>query len=353
MRARILALLLATTAAHGCALADAPPAAPGAATLAPVAATLAPLVRPPALPAGPVPDQPWAETACPTARPLPPTILACIDGAAVTRVRFDTARAAHPPQTPAAVVIQALVDELLLARAAGQRGGWSAARTPLHRQAMVAQLLVETLEKGIGPAQVSDQDVQTAYRNPAIRRRYDRATAYFVTDVQLLCCRGDWRQCEKREEVLACIDQKATEAAKLHAAILEDPPGSGLELAARIDTMAARFPTTTVGEVTFFYDASKPYAEQKGYDLMVQPFAEAVVQLQPGQFAQAPIRSPFGWHLPRLDKVDPGVRRPWNHPEVRKEIRENILVAVREREAQVMAFGWMKAAGVQFFFDRL
>ncbi|MBI5609969.1 MAG: peptidylprolyl isomerase, partial [Deltaproteobacteria bacterium] len=81
-------------------------------------------------------------------------------------------------------------------------------------------------------------------------------------------------------------------------------------------------------------------------------FAEAVVQMQPGQLHE-PVRSAFGWHIPYLERIEPAVHKPWNDPEVRAEISANILTPIREREAQRYVFELHRQQGVEIYFNLL
>lgn len=304
------------------------------------------------LPTGAVAGKPWATAACP-ARPWPADVLACVDGIAITRARFDAARPHYPADTPPRAIVQALIDEEVLAAAAGARGLWrqDLLDTVLRRQ-LASQLLVQSQERAFGPAQIADADIALAFKHPSIVTRYDRAPAYFVTDAQFLCCRGDFRQCEASPDVQACLQRVEPQARALYEELRQQPPASGEAMTGRTMAQVARYPDVIVKEFSFYYDKNKTYAEQKGYELMVEPFAVNVVQLRPGELAP-PVQTPFGWHVTRLDRFDPGAKRSWQEPEVRREIAENIIDLVREREAVAFTFGLMKAAGVELFYDRL
>lgn len=345
---RCLLPLLAAVLLAACA--DPPPAQPSEST---PQTTPSSAGRPGqlALPKGPLADRPWATKACqPDERSA--DVLACVDGVAIGKARFDAVAPSYPPGTPPRAILQALIDEELLAAEAARQGGWNpASLQTIYRQALVQALLKRTVES-LGPAQVADADIQQAYRHPDIRTRYDRAASYFVTDVQILCCTGDWQQCGKRDEVRACIERSEPTARRLHDEVLAHAPATGLELAAQVRTWGAKFPDAAVAEVSFFYDKTKPYDQQKGYDLMVKEFALPVVEMKVGEI-HPPIRSPFGWHIPRLDKIEPAVKKPWNDPDVRAEIARNIVPAIREREAIRLGFALMKQAGVELYYDRL
>ena len=306
----------------------------------------------PALPQGPISGHPWATQACGPAAKPDPGILACVQGVAITRARFDAVRSAYPPATPPRDILQALIDEEVLAAAAAATGGWSAELTQLQRRASVAKLLENTQEKAISADTISATDIAQAYKDQRIRLHYDHNAAYFVTDVQLLCCKGDHRQCEKREEVRACIDRTEVQARALWQALRDDSPATPEELKAKVAALGDKFPLAAVADVEFWYDKAKTYEAQKGYDLMVKEFALPVVEMQPGDISQ-PIRSPFGWHIARLLRVEPAMHKTDKDPEVRRDIADHIVGPVREREAQHYAVQLFKKYEVQFFYDRL
>lgn len=304
----------------------------------------------PALPVGPVAAAPWASEACTGASP-PQGSVACVNGVAVRSDRVTLAWQTNPHWTRDQAVA-AVVQEEILAQAAAAAGGWHAAATAdAHRQAAARTLLDRAMAR-VTPATLADADIATAYKNPAIRVHYDHADAYFAIDAQVLCCSGSPQQCLAREEVRLCIDKAEPVVRDLHAALVEDPPQSGSHMWARVKVLAGRFPDAAAAEVQFFYDKHKPHAEQKGYDVMVQEYAEAVTGLRPGQLS-APIRTAFGWHIAYLDKVDPARRSTWRDTAVRAEIAAHIVDPVREREAQRLVFEFMRQRGATLFFERI
>jgi peptidyl-prolyl cis-trans isomerase C len=298
--------------------------------------------------AGGLPALP-APLAC--AAPLGPDLLACVNGRAVTRAAYAAAAPHYPAGTPPRAIVQALIDEQLLVNAAVKAGFWRDDLRDDADRALAGQLLVRAIDRTVTVDRIAAADVAEAFKNPQVRLRYEHATGYYVTDVQLLCCSGDWRQCQKRDEVRVCIEQNEAQARRLHQRLAADPPRSPAEMQGRVAALRGEFPTAAVAQVEFWYDKSKTYEQQKGYDLMVREFALPVVELQPGQLAPAPIRTPFGWHIPRLDQVKPAERRTPADPAVHREIAEHVIDAVREREAQRFVFELFRRYGVQFRFE--
>lgn len=325
--------------------ADPPPAAPAAAALAAASAVVAAQ-----LPDGPIAAAPWAAVGCVDGKP-PAGAVACVGAAAVTADRVAMAWQEHPEWSRDQAV-DAVVQAELLAQAAAAKGGWRWHETAqARRQAMARTLLSRAMAK-VTPKTLADADIVTAYKNPAIRVHYDHADAYFAIDAQVLCCSGSPQQCQAREDVRTCIDKAEPTIRDLHAALLADPPATGQEMWARVKVLALRFPDAAAAEVQFFYDKAKPHAEQKGYDVMVQAYADAVTALRPGQLSQ-PIRTDFGWHIAFLDKVDPARRASWRDPVVRADIAAHIVDPVREREAQRMVFERLRGAGAALYFERI
>ncbi len=318
------------------------------ATTAPLSAT-APSTA--ALAAGPVAGRPWATKSCKFGV-LTADVLACVQGVAITRGDFDAVRADYPAQVSNRAVVQALIDAELLAAAAQEKGLWQVSiLAQSQRKAIAGRLLSQKLERELTPDKIVDADIEFAWKNQDVHRRYDRVATYYVTDVQILCCQGDFHQCLKREEVRTCIDNSAKAAAEIYAMFEADPPQNGLEMAAKMAS-TTKWPLVGTQALTFYYDKTKPYEEQKGYNLMVREFTEAVIALQPGQI-HAPVRSAFGWHISRLDKFEPAVHLTPKDPVVRREIAEHVLDAVRKRDAETYVARLMHEANVQFMFEAL
>jgi peptidyl-prolyl cis-trans isomerase C len=58
----------------------------------------------------------------------------------------------------------------------------------------------------------------------------------------------------------------------------------------------------------------------------VQPFAEALTKLTKGQLTEQPVKTPFGWHVIRLDDVRPLKVPPF------EEIKQNLAQRVLQRQ---------------------
>lgn len=293
--------------------------------------------------------RPWTRP-CP--RPLPPDVLACVDGFAIDRVAFDRARAIAPAELDNRAVLAALIRAEVLAGAALANGGWGPWLAEFVRGALARRLLEQRFERAFGPDQVQQKDVELAFRNPAIRVRYEREAHYETSDAQFICCTGDWRACENSVKAQQCLERIYPQVEALAAELAADPPRTAVEFEARV--LAARPRLSGVGfqHVRFYYDPARPYDQQGDYDKMLEVWTLAAVSVPVGQWT-SPVRTPYGWHITRLDAIRPRSRRKPSDPEVRAEIAAGILDGVRERDVLAYLADLMRARKVQLLYDNL
>ncbi len=298
------------------------------------------------LPVGVVPGHPWATRACkPGQREA--DVLACVDGVAIPRSRFDAVQPTYPAGTPPRAIVQALVDEEILAHAAAKTlwGDWL--QEPLHRL-LVGRLLQDQMEAKLGPDQISPDDVKAAWAVKQVRHSYDRPEIYTVTDAQLICCTGDFRQCSEAESAVKCVNEMEPTARALAAYLNENPPQTVQEMHGRVGA-DPRFAKAAVVEVSFFWEPTKSYAEQKGYTLMVESFTQATLKLKPGEITREPVRSPFGWHVIRLDTYVPASHKGLEDPAILADLKKNLVPALRDQKVQKLISDLAKASDVQVY----
>ncbi len=91
-----------------------------------------------------------------------------------------------------------------------------------------------------------------------------------------------------------------------------------------------------------------PGSAKKGGELgffsrgeMVKPFEDAVFSMKPGQISR-PIRTPFGWHIIKLEKIEPARFRPLS------EVKKSIVARLRAKKARAMIWDQANAA-----YDRI
>lgn len=298
------------------------------------------------LPSGPVAGHPWAKRACQTGH-LEADVLACVDGVAVTRAQFDAVLPLYPPGTPARAIVAALVDEEVLAAAAAKTlwGDWL--QEPLQR-ILVGHILYDQFERKLTPDAITEDDVKTAWNTKVVRQTYIHPGVYTVTDAQIICCSGNYKSCGESADANRCIDELAPTARALADYLAANPPATAQEMHGKVGA-DPRFTKAAVVDLSFFYDPAKPYAEQKGYALMVERFTEAVLKLKPGEMTRDPVRSEYGWHVIRLENAVAPATKDISDPEVLADLKKNLVPALREPKVVKLVGELGKSAGVSLY----
>lgn len=267
-----------------------------AATLALPAAAQAPGAANPAAPASPAPATPPAGQAPAGQAPAgqapagqaqggnaqggnaqgsqaqrPNPVVARVDGTELRRSDIEQALSQLPAELRAApqqmlypLVLDQLIAQQALVNAARAQGLDKEAEVQAAiRRAEEEQLQQALLRRAIAPALTPE----------ALRARYDREIAGKPGE----------------EEVHARHILTASEA-EARAALEEvrRPGADFAEVARRRSTGPG---TQQGGDLGFFKKSD-----------MVPEFAEAAFALQPGQISQAPVRSPFGWHVIKVEE---------------------------------------------------
>ena len=284
MRCRLAVLAALTLAPMGAAQAQAPrPAAP-----APAAApTAAPAPAPaPAAPAAAADENP---------------VLARIDGQPLRLADvLATAEEVLPPELramPAPMLLQMLPPEVkrqLIERAITERTLINAARAMgLDRDPDIARRVRRAEEQELQQALLG-REVQGRVTDAAIRARYDRDNASPAAAEEEVRARHILVATETEARQILAQLQRGGDFAALARSKSQDP-GS-----------------REGGDLGFF---------KKGD--MVPEFANAAFALQPGQLSPAPVQSPFGWHIIKVEERRRATARPFD--DVKQEIREAML----------------------------
>lgn len=208
-------------------------------------------------------------TAGQAAAPAADTVIATVAGTPVTLGELIAVRQGLPPQyqqLPDEVLMNALVeqtaDQILLGRAAREAG--------LDRKRAV-QLILENQARAVLAETYMDRAVAERVTDAAVQQAYDAAYA----------------SAEPVEEVRA-------------AHILVEDEAKAQELKAELD-QGADFAALAAEHGT---DGTAAQGGDLGWFVhgqMVPEFADAAFAMQPGEIS-APVQSPFGWHIIKLDE---------------------------------------------------
>jgi hypothetical protein len=301
------------------------------------------------LPVASVSQRPWSR---PCAAPLPPDVLACVDGFAVDRAAFDRARVDAPAEVSNRALVDALIQAEVLAAQALRAGFWGEWLVDPFRAALMRRLLVQRFERDFGPEKVRDADIERAFIRAPIRVRYAHERHWSVIDAQFLCCTGDWHGCEVDPKVQRCHEANYPQAEALAAELAADPPQSAIEFEGRVLAARPRFPNASVQNVGFYYDLEKSYDQQGEYDKMLESWTTAVIALKVGEISP-PIRSAYGWHIVRINEITPKITGTTKDPDVRADIAQGILNGVRERDVQIYITDLMRSRNVGLLYDNV
>ncbi len=279
MRCRLAVLAALTLAPMGVALAQAPrPAAPAPA--APPAATPAPPAANPATEEDPV--------------------MARVDGQPLRLSDvLATAEGVLPPELramPGATLLQMLPPEVkrqLVERAITERALVNAARAlGLDKDPDIASRIRRAEEQELQQALLR-REVEGRITDAAVRARYDRDNA--------------GQQGEEEVHARHILVPTETEARQILAELQH-----GGDFAALARSKSQDPGARDGGDLGFF---------KKGD--MVPEFANAAFALQPGQVSPAPVHTPFGWHIIKVEERRRATARPFD--DVKQEIREHLL----------------------------
>ena len=263
------------------------------------------------------------------------TVVARVGGAPIHLSTLQDALRDAPDQT-GAQLLERLIDLEVLAQEAMRRGLQRAESVAgPWRQALAHRALTEVFEAEVRPEDLTLERARQIYRIPRVRKLYDHADAWRMAHVFFSCCDAKIERCDK-PEVVQCFADAGTEIQTVYDQLMRATMATHGDPAAVADAMktfrqdvAQRWPQLAYRERSFYYDPGKPHADQKGYTVIAEAVSRGVIEA-PLAVPQAPVQSPFGWHiLVKLDH-DPESRKGPDHPEVIADIRKNAFPELRK-----------------------
>jgi peptidyl-prolyl cis-trans isomerase C len=253
----------------------------------PAAALLAALALAPAAMAQQPPGLAPIQPATPPGDP----VVARVDGEAITLSEVMAMARALPEElrgAPPQVVMPLILDQLISSRAivgAARRAG-------LDRDPAIQARIRRAEEQELAQALIG-REVASRVDEAAIRRRYDRDLGGRAAEEEV-----------HARHILVATESEAREA-------LREVRG-GADFAAVATRRSTGPGAREGGDLGFF----------KRGDL-VPEFAEAAFALQPGQVSENPVRTPFGWHVIRVEERRTAPPEPFE--EARDRIRQQLF----------------------------
>ncbi|KPN64709.1 peptidyl-prolyl cis-trans isomerase C [Aliiroseovarius crassostreae] len=232
------------------------------------------------------------------------TVLATVNGDDITLGHLIVARQALPQQyqtLPNEVLLQGLLEQVIQQTVLGQAMGELSRRAELElenqRRAMVAEEKIDAV-------------IATAVTEEALQAAYDEVFANAEPSPEYNASHILVETEEAAKELLTKLEA-GTDFAELAKEFSTGPSGPN------------------GGELGWF-----------GLGMMVKPFEEAVVALEPGQVS-APVETQFGWHVVKLN--DSRVKGAPTLDEVREELTAKIENDAVEQAVQ----GLLEAATIK------
>jgi peptidyl-prolyl cis-trans isomerase C len=242
--------------------------------------------------AAPAPAAPAAVPATPVAAPPPvftiPDPVAVVNGTPIPKATFDqyaqrlgNRAKTDTPEASKALVDQLVIEELLVQEANKQK----LADDPEIKQqlAMIQRsLLASTVVRRMMSANAPSED--------AVKKEYETAVAAMKGKEY------------KAAHILVDAEDKAKE-------IIAELKKDGSKFAELAKTKSSDSSAANGGDLGWFTPS-----------MMVPPFAQAVAKMEKGKFSEAPVQTPFGWHVilledtrdatpPSLDELKPQIQQ--------------------------------------------
>lgn len=245
-------------------------------------------------PAGAQQPAPAAPAPAPTAvAPPADTVVARVDGEAITLADLAAAARDLPEQVrdaPPQVLYPLLLDQAIAGRAVIA----AARRAGLDRDEAVRARIRRAEEQELQQAWLTNE-IATRVTDAAVRARYDQQIANRPAEEEV-----------RARHILVPTESEA------RAALAEIRGGADFTaVAQRLSTGPG---SREGGDLGFFRRGD-----------MVPEFAEAAFTLQPGQVSENPVRSPFGWHVIKVEERRRAA--PPGFEEAATQIRQQLLEA--------------------------
>jgi peptidyl-prolyl cis-trans isomerase C len=199
-------------------------------------------------------------------------ILAIVDGAAIRRSDLQTLQRALPAQfqqMPLEMLFPLLIDRMIDAKLLAIAGR----KDEIHNDPDIRARVASFEERLVQDAYLTRR-VAAATTEEAIQARYRKFVAENPAETEISARHILVASEQKAREILAALS-RGGDFAKLAADNSIDPSGKD-----------------NGGDLGFFRKAD-----------MVPEFSEAAFALKQGQTADRPVKSQFGWHVIRVDKV--------------------------------------------------
>lgn len=166
-----------------------------------------------------------------------------------------------------------------------------------YRRALAQALIKRKFEVEHTPDTVPLETWEEVFHHPHVFPLFDHFDSYFVVDVQIICCRGDFEVCKNDRAFHVCMEEaqpwieEAWEVLK--SKNITDPE----KLREVVHELAASsIPDLRMQEYSFQYNFALPHDKQRGYKVVNENVARAARSAKLREVTK-PVRSNHGWHI--------------------------------------------------------
>lgn len=225
------------------------------------------------------------------------------------------------------LILKGVVTEEVLAQAAsGENSNVSRSLHLTFERALVARMLEDRLHERFELEDTTREELERAFRIPAVSGRYNHLEIYSVQDFQWICCNANPEHCATPASLACFKEGQAAMDATIQILLELEPESEDLPLLLQdLQQSAARL---SFQEYDFAFDPKDGL--QKGRQLFDDAVVNAAIAIEPGDFA-TPVRSDFGWHIIHLKAKLPEIHKDLSDPEVAIEIAEFFHTKFQQR----------------------
>ena len=221
------------------------------------------------------------------------------------------------------------------------------------RQALAQAYLRKKFEVEHGPDRVPLETWESIYWERGARPIFDHFDTFFVTDVQMLCCKGSPDLCARDSQVQACMRDSEPDIWRLYEALSQTRFANPTELKKALEPYKGyRFPNLKSQDYSFQYNFSLPHNEQRGYTVVNRNVAEAARSARLKTLTK-PVQSNNGWHILYVKEFLPEAHDTPDDPAVIKELQKRFYPIVRRNDVLAFLEELLKDARVKVYKDTL
>lgn len=222
-----------------------------------------------------------------------------------------------------------------------------------YRQALARVYLAKKFETEHSPDSVPMEVWDNIYWKKGARPIFDHFDTFFVTDVQILCCKGAPDQCARDSQVQACMRDSEPDIWELYEELAKNKFTDSLQLKKALNPFKDyRFPGLRSQDYSFQYNFDLPHDEQRGYTVVNRNVAEAARGATVRTLTK-PVRSNNGWHILYVKEFLPEAHGTPEDPEVIAELKKRFYPMVRRNDVLVFLEQLLRGSGMKVYKDTL